>query len=95
MQMTDSSKGLIRCVEENATVTERFSERMEQVDEVARYKAAHGLPVSDPEREKLILEKVSQLAGEEYAGDIVPVFQAVFAASCRREERKIKGQAHA
>lgn len=33
MQMTDSSKGLIRCVEENATVTERFSERMEQVDD--------------------------------------------------------------
>ena len=46
-------------------------------------------------REKQILEKVAQLAGEEYAGDIVPVFQAVFTASCRREERKIEGQAHA
>lgn len=33
MKMTDSSEVLIRCVEENATVTEQFSERMEQIND--------------------------------------------------------------
>ena len=79
----------------NSELVALLVERMDNVDKVAGYKAAHGLPISDPEREKQILEKVAQLAGEEYAGDIVPVFQAVFTASCRREERKIEGQAHA
>ena len=74
----------------NSEIVALLIERMNCVDKVAGYKAAHGLPVSDPEREKCILEKVSQLAGSEYAGDIVPVFQAIFAASCRREERKMK-----
>ena len=64
-------------------------ERMNNVDKVAEYKASHGLPISVPEREKSILDKVSKLAGEEYSEDIVPVFQAIFAASCHREERKI------
>ena len=73
----------------NTLIVSLLIERMEQVDKVAEYKATHGLPVFVPEREKCILEKVSQLAGKEYAEDIVPVFQAIFAASCHREERKI------
>ncbi|MBE6359610.1 MAG: hypothetical protein E7057_10255 [Lentisphaerae bacterium] len=77
----------------NGEIVSLLIERMNNVDLVAEYKAAHGLPVSVPEREKSILEKVSQLAGSEYAEDIVPVFQAIFAASCRREERKIKMEA--
>lgn len=74
----------------NAELVSLLIERMNNVDKVAEYKAAHGLPISVPEREKIILEKVSQLAGEEYSKDIVPVFQAIFAASCHREERKIQ-----
>ena len=64
-------------------------------DKVAEYKAALGMPISVPEREKRILEKVSELAGKEYAADILPVFKAIFAASCHREERKINLEAHA
>lgn len=73
----------------NTELVALLIERMNNVDKVAEYKAAHGLPISVPEREKFILEKVSQLAGKEYSDDIVPVFQAIFAASCHREERKI------
>ena len=73
----------------NSEIVSLLIERMNNVDKVAEYKAAHGLPVSVPEREKKILEKVSLLAGDEYAQDIVPVFQAIFSASCHREERKI------
>ena len=76
----------------NSEIVALLIERMKNVDKVAEYKAAHGLPVSVPEREKSILNKVSQLAGSEYADDIVPVFQAIFAASCHREERKMKSE---
>ena len=73
----------------NAEIVSLLIERMNNVDKVAEYKAAHGLPISVPEREKSILAKVSHLAGREYAEDIIPVFKAIFAASCHREERKI------
>lgn len=77
----------------NAQIVSLLIERMDHVDKVAAYKASHGLPISVPEREKKILEKVSKLAGDEYSEDIVPVFQAIFAASCHREERKINVEA--
>ena len=76
----------------NSEIVSLLIERMNNVDKIAKYKALHGLPVSVPEREKLILEKVAQLAGDEYAEDIIPVFQAIMAASCQREERKIKAE---
>ena len=76
----------------NSEIVSLLIERMNNVDKVAEYKAAHGLPISVPEREKSILDKVSKLAGEEYSADILPVFQAIFAASCHREERKIKSE---
>ena len=73
----------------NSRIVSLLIERMEQVDQVAEYKASHDLPVSVPEREKKIIANVAQLAGEEYANDIIPVFRAIFAASCSRENRKI------
>ena len=79
----------------NSELVSLLIERMNNVDKVAEYKASHGMPISVPAREKRILEKVSELAGNEYAADIVPVFKAIFAASCCREERKIKLEAHA
>ena len=73
----------------NSRIVSLLIERMEQVDQVAEYKASHNLPVSVPEREKKIISNVSELAGEEYADDIIPVFRAIFAASCSRENRKM------
>ncbi len=78
----------------NSELVSLLIERMNCVDKVAEYKAAHGLPVVVPEREKCILEKVSHLAGKEYSDDIIPVFQAIFAASCHREERKVQTVTH-
>ena len=79
----------------NSELVSLLIERMNNVDQVAEFKAAHNMPISVPEREKRILEKVSELAGSEYAADILPVFKAIFAASCHREERKIKMEARA
>ena len=78
----------------NAELVSLLIERMNHVDKVAEYKAANGMPISVPAREQRILENVSLLAGKEYAEDIVPVFQAIFAASCHREERKVQTVTH-
>ena len=74
----------------NSELVALLIERMNNVDKVAEYKAANGMPISVPAREQRILENVSLLAGKEYAEDILPVFRAIFAASCSREFRKIK-----
>ncbi|MBE6376085.1 MAG: chorismate mutase [Lentisphaeria bacterium] len=65
-------------------------ERMKEVDQVAAWKKANNQPVHVPAREEAIIEKVRSLAGEEFACEIETVFRAIFAASCAREERKIK-----
>ena len=71
----------------NRELTELLVERMQQVDEVARWKAANGQPVFVPAREEAIIAKVCAQAGEEFAPEIEAVFRAVFAASRSREER--------
>ena len=71
----------------NEQLTALLVERMKQVDIVGAWKAANGRPVRVPEREQAILDKVCALASEEFAPEVKEVFEAVFAASCRREAR--------
>ena len=44
----------------NSLIVSLLIERMEQVDQVAEYKASHNLPVSVPEREKKIIAKLKK-----------------------------------
>ena len=74
----------------NSEIVSLLIERMNYVDQIAEYKIARGVPVFVPDREQMILDKVGQLAGKDYAEDILPIFQAVFAVSRQRQERKIK-----
>ncbi len=43
-----------------------FTERMDIAEEVARYKTENNKPVFDPERERELLNKVENKAGEKY-----------------------------
>ncbi len=43
-----------------------FARRMEISKDVANYKKENGLPIYDPQRERALLLKVAELAGEEY-----------------------------
>lgn len=49
----------------NEKMVKLFTERMELSEKVARYKTEHKLPVRDTERERQLLNRVSDLAGEE------------------------------
>lgn len=49
-------------------IVELFKKRMAIATSVAEYKREHGLPVLDAARERALLEKISELAGEELGG---------------------------
>ncbi len=59
----------------DAEIARLFERRMKAVEDVARYKIAHALPIYDPERERALLEK--NLACVESDG-IRPYFAGIF-----------------
>ena len=75
----------------NSEITELLVERLKQLDAVAQWKAANGQPIFVPEREKAILDKVCQQAGEEFSGEVEKVFQTIFQVSKEREAHLIAG----
>lgn len=58
-----------------------FSQRMELVAKVAEIKEAAGLPVYDPKREAVVLDRVSDAVGEEKAPYLRRVYQCLMDAS--------------
>lgn len=50
----------------DSEITKLFCERMEVAEEIAEYKRACKLPVRDSERERQLLNKVSDIAGEKF-----------------------------
>ena len=60
---------------------ELFCRRMDLVKDVAAYKIENGMPVFRPEREKSILENVSNRAGAEYGIYAAELFQCLMEVS--------------
>ncbi len=54
--------------EVDAEIIELFKKRMTIAAGVAEYKKEHGLPVLDAARERALLERISEMAGEEFDG---------------------------
>ena len=75
----------------NAELADLLERRFEITDEIGALKRDNSAPVRDRTRELAILEHVTaQLTDKDKAEDIGAVFEAVFAASRRRQE-KING----
>ena len=75
----------------NAELADLLERRFDVTDEIGALKRDNSAPVRDRARELAILERVTaQLADKDKAEDVGAVFEAVFAASRRRQER-IKG----
>ncbi len=55
-----------------------FIKRMKLSADIAAYKKEKGLPVFDPERERKVLDKVSDLAGEEYESATRILYNLIF-----------------
>ena len=68
-----------------------FDKRMELVGEVAEYKRANGLPVSDRTRERDIVSRVTQGKDEELAAYTKVLFSTLFDVSRSRQDRAVRG----
>lgn len=70
-------------------MVELFKRRMEVVTQVAAYKKERGLPILDASRERALLGKVGQAAGDELADYIQSVYRTLLAASRSYETGKL------
>ena len=65
----------------NRGMAELFCRRMEVSARIAEYKREHGLPISDPQREQEILDRISAQAGGELAQYAREMFRTLFEVS--------------
>ena len=63
-----------------------FARRMAVTHKVGQYKAAHGLPVLDREREAQVLAARAALVDEELREDVTVLFETILSLSRRRQE---------
>ncbi len=68
-----------------------FTKRMEVSKEIAKYKKENNLTVYDSERERALLEKVENLAGEEYGDYIRKLYSTILEISKACQNRMILG----
>ncbi len=66
-----------------------FTDRMNVAEKVAEYKREHGLPVLDAERERQLLNKVSDLAGEDYETYTRVLFSTIMDLSKSYQNKKM------
>ena len=62
-------------------LVELFKERMNCAAEVAKYKIENGLRIYDPNRERALLNRVSELAGEEHEASVRVMFSLLMELS--------------
>ena len=72
-------------------IMEALSRRMDISEKIGEYKRRCALPVFVPEREKLILEKASALAGEKKAENIMELYRLIMEQSRRCQEKENDG----
>ena len=85
MELTEIREQIDRV---DAELLRLFLERMELSEQVAAHKAAHGLPVLSPEREREILENAAEKSGD-YPGYAQEFFSTLLALSRRRQAELI------
>ena len=62
-----------------------YLRRMEVVDRIAVYKHEKGLPIRDPAREEVLLDKVAHLAGPEHGDELRALYTLLLSQSRARQ----------
>ena len=71
-------------------ILEKLEARWLVAEDIARHKAEGNLPVFDEEREKILLEKISEMSAEGFDDYNLQVFKAILAASKEHQENVIE-----
>ena len=85
----DLSKLRTEINEIDEEIVELFKKRMNIAADVAAYKKAHDLPVLDAARERALLERISQLAGEEFDGYARTLYHTMMDVSKAYQQTKL------
>jgi len=75
--------------ETDEQIVELFKKRMNIAAGVAEYKKERGLPVLDAARERALLERISQLAGEEFGGYARTLYHTMMDVSKAYQQTKL------
>lgn len=75
--------------ETDEQIVELFKKRMNIAADVAEYKKERGLPVLDAARERALLERISQLAGEEFGGYARTLYHTMMDVSKAYQQTKL------
>jgi len=67
-------------------IVDLYGKRMEIARAIGRYKQEHNLPVLDSGREKELLDKVAEQAGEENGPGVRALYRLLLEHSRRRQE---------
>ena len=70
-------------------MVELFKSRMEAASQVAEYKKEKGLPVLDAGRERILLSKIADQAGEEFADYAQSMYRTILSSSRSYQNGKI------
>lgn len=65
-----------------------YLRRMEITDRIGAWKRENHIPVYDPSRERQLLDKAAETAGEEYAEEVRELFRCILSQSKNRQEKK-------
>ena len=73
-------------------ITELFVERMQIAKDIAEYKRENKLPIKDTERERQLLNRISDLSGEEFGGYSRVLFTTMMDLSRSYQNKKMLGE---
>ncbi|MBQ9921750.1 MAG: chorismate mutase [Clostridia bacterium] len=76
----------------NTQLVELYKKRMEVSEKIADYKKENGLPVFDPVRERELLLKVSEQAGEDHEQGVRVLFSMLMELSRSYQNRRIASE---
>ena len=69
-------------------IVKLFTERMSVAGKIGEYKKENNLPVKDSRRESELMDKIVEMAGDEYDNDLRSLYSLIFELS-RSRQRKI------
>ena len=78
-----------RIDEADEQLVQAFAKRMRAASDIADYKREHGLPVWDPAREREVMARQTQAAGEDMAMDVKLLYNTIFDISRSYQQRRL------
>ena len=84
-------KARFKVAETDEQIVPLLVKRLAAVEEIGRIKQREGLGVKDVGRERKVLDRVGELAGEENAEYVQEIYREVMNQACRFQERQ-KGE---